>query len=162
MLLRCYCNTVFVDSLLLFVNKICLFKRKKWSSNRQFSPSLPDVLRDKRIWNPAHKSDPRAVITGDIVWYDALAPPSEVLLLVFCLHMRKCKLPGTEILTICVGKISAFNTKSSNWLLIAFDRGGFWFRWWGFAWDNYFCELLLCWPLLLWVYHKRHIHSSIV
>ena len=28
----------------------------------------------------AHKSDPRAEISGEIVWYDALAPRPEVLL----------------------------------------------------------------------------------
>ena len=32
------------------------------------------------IRTSAHKSDPRAEISGEIVWYDALAPRPEVLL----------------------------------------------------------------------------------
>ena len=32
------------------------------------------------IWTLVHKSDPRAEISGEIVWYDALAPRPEVLL----------------------------------------------------------------------------------
>ena len=32
------------------------------------------------IWTLAHKSDPRPEISGEIVWYDALAPRTEVLL----------------------------------------------------------------------------------
>ena len=53
-----------------WMNGICLI----WSRGRLVSPSLPvgDAL--------AHKSDPRAEISGEIVWYDALAPRPEVLL----------------------------------------------------------------------------------
>ena len=43
--------------------------------------SLPPCLSETiGIRNLAHKSDPRAEISGDIVWYDALAPRPEVLL----------------------------------------------------------------------------------
>ena len=43
--------------------------------------SLPPCLSVTiGIWTLAHKSDPRAEISGEIVWYDALAPRPEVLL----------------------------------------------------------------------------------
>ena len=43
--------------------------------------SLPHCLSvTTGIWTLAHKSDPRAEISGEIVWYDALAPRPEVLL----------------------------------------------------------------------------------
>ena len=77
-----------------------------WSRGRHFSPSLPSRPVTTGIRNSAlPKSDPRAEISGEIVWYDALAPRPEVLLLfssiygnsvlwVFCLRIRKC--PRTE------------------------------------------------------------------
>ena len=40
----------------------------------------PCLLVTIGIWTLAHKSDPRAEISGEIVWYDALAPRPEVLL----------------------------------------------------------------------------------
>ena len=46
-----------------------------WSRGRHFSPSLPG----DRYLNLGSKSDLRAEISGSIVWYDALAPRSEVL-----------------------------------------------------------------------------------
>ena len=42
--------------------------------------SLPPCLATG-IWTSTHKSDLRAEISGSIVWYDALAPRPEVLLL---------------------------------------------------------------------------------
>ena len=43
--------------------------------------SLPPCLSETiGIWTSPHKSDPRAEISGEIVWYDALAPRPEVLL----------------------------------------------------------------------------------
>ena len=43
--------------------------------------SLPPCLSVTiGIWTLTHKSDPRAEISGEIVWYDALAPRPEVLL----------------------------------------------------------------------------------
>ena len=43
--------------------------------------SLPPCLSVTiGIWTLAYKSDPRAEISGEIVWYDALAPRPEVLL----------------------------------------------------------------------------------
>ena len=47
----------------------------KWSRGRHFSPSLPG----DRYLNLGSKSDHRAEISGNIVWYDALAPRPEVL-----------------------------------------------------------------------------------
>ena len=41
-------------------------------------PPCPSVTIG--IWTSAHKSDPQAEISGEIVWYDALAPLPEVLL----------------------------------------------------------------------------------
>ena len=50
----------------------------------------------------AHKSDPRAEISGEIVWYDALASTSRgTVVLVFCLRMRR--FPLTLVLTKFVG-----------------------------------------------------------
>ena len=46
-----------------------------WSRGRHFSPSLPG----DRYLNLGSKSDHRAEISGNIVWYDALAPRPEVL-----------------------------------------------------------------------------------
>jgi len=43
-------------------------------------PPCPTSSGMKGFWNPSHKSDPRAEISGEIVWYDALAPRPEVLL----------------------------------------------------------------------------------
>ena len=53
--------------------------------------SLPPCLSATiGIWTLTHKSDPRAEISGSIVWYDALAPRPEVLLSwCFCLRMRR-------------------------------------------------------------------------
>ena len=51
---------------------ICLI----WSKGRLVSPSLP--IGDDRYLNLS--SHPRAEISGEIVWYDALAPRPEVLL----------------------------------------------------------------------------------
>ena len=48
-----------------------------WSRGRHFSPSLPG----DRYLKLDSKSDLRAEISGSIVWYDALAPRPEVLLL---------------------------------------------------------------------------------
>ena len=48
-----------------------------WSRGRHFSPSLPG----DRYLKLGSKSDLRAEISGSIVWYDALAPRPEVLLL---------------------------------------------------------------------------------
>ena len=48
-----------------------------WCRGRHFSPSLPSV----RYLKLGSKSDLRAVVSGSIVWYDSLAPCSEVLLL---------------------------------------------------------------------------------
>ena len=43
--------------------------------------SLPPCLSATiGIWTLAHKSDPRAEISGEIVWYEALEPRPEVLL----------------------------------------------------------------------------------
>ena len=43
--------------------------------------SLPPCLSvTTSIWTLAHKSDPQAEISGEIVWYDALAPRPRVLL----------------------------------------------------------------------------------
>ena len=47
------------------------------SRGRHFSPSLPG----DRYLKLGSKSDLRAEISGSIVWYDALAPRPEVLLL---------------------------------------------------------------------------------
>ena len=60
-----------------------LMNRTEWmkgichlrSRGRHFSPSLATGIQSL-----AHKSDHRAEISGNIVWYDALAPRPEVLL----------------------------------------------------------------------------------
>ena len=46
-----------------------------WSRGRHFSPSMPG----DRYLKLGSKSDLRAEISGNIVWYDALAPRPEVL-----------------------------------------------------------------------------------
>ena len=46
-----------------------------WSRGRHFSPSLPG----DRYLKLDSKSDHRAEISGNIVWYEALAPRPEVL-----------------------------------------------------------------------------------
>ena len=46
-----------------------------WSRGRHFSPSVPG----DRYLNLGSKSDHRVEISGNIVWYDALAPRPEVL-----------------------------------------------------------------------------------
>ena len=46
-----------------------------WSRGRHFSPSLPG----DRYLKLGSKSDHRAEISGNIVWFDALAPRPEVL-----------------------------------------------------------------------------------
>ena len=46
-----------------------------WSRGRHFSPSLPG----DRYLKLRSKSDLRAEISGNIVWYDALAPRPDVL-----------------------------------------------------------------------------------
>ena len=75
-----------------------------WSRGRHISPSLPG----NRYLNLAQKSDPRAEISGEIVWYDALAPRPEVLLSWYfacaCAVLR-----GPEFLTIFVEKIGSTN-----------------------------------------------------
>ena len=55
-----------------WMNGICLI----WSRGRLISPSLP--VGDDRYLNLS--SQKRAKISGEIVWYDALAPRLEVLL----------------------------------------------------------------------------------
>ena len=50
-------------------------------------PPCPTSSGAKDIWNPAHISDPRAEISGEIVWYDALAPRPEVLLSFSCFYV---------------------------------------------------------------------------
>ena len=56
------------------MKEICLI----WSKGRLISPSVP--VGDDGFLNQAHKSDPRAEISGEIVWYASLAPRPEVLL----------------------------------------------------------------------------------
>ena len=56
-----------------WMNGICLL----WSRGRLISPCLSVTTG---IWSLAHKSDLRAEISGEIVWYDALAPRPEILL----------------------------------------------------------------------------------
>ena len=52
-----------------------------WSWGRHSSPSLPSCPVTTGIRNSAlPKSDPRAEISVEIVWYDALAPRPEILL----------------------------------------------------------------------------------
>ena len=55
------------------------------SGGFDLSFSLPDVPWDKQHVNfLAHKRDPLAEISWDIVWQDALAPLPQVLLSCFC------------------------------------------------------------------------------
>ena len=69
------------------------------------SPSPPG----DRYLKLGSKSDLRAEISGSIVWYDALAPRPEVLLLLpFYLRMRSSC--GTEVLTTFVGKNIRFES----------------------------------------------------
>ena len=53
-----------------------------WSRGRHFSPSLPG----DRYLNLGSKSDHRAEISGNIVWYDALAPSPEVVRSFSCIY----------------------------------------------------------------------------
>ena len=73
-------------STLVYIQKLFLIKNwaewmkgicHKWSRGRHFFPSLPG----DRYLKLGSKSDLRAKISGSIVWYDALAPLPEVLLL---------------------------------------------------------------------------------
>ena len=58
--------------------------------------SLPPCLSVTiGIWTLSHKSDPRAEISGEIVWYDALAPRPEVLLS-WCFFLRMRRLSLTQ------------------------------------------------------------------
>ena len=54
------------------------------------------------IGTSAYKSDPRAKLSEEIVWYDALAPRPEVLLSL-CFVCAGAMLPLTLVLTIFVG-----------------------------------------------------------
>ena len=56
-----------------------------WSRGRHFSPSL---LGDRYL-KLGSKSDLRAEISGNIVWYDALAPRPEVLRSISCIYANQ-------------------------------------------------------------------------
>ena len=76
-----------------------------WSRGRLVSPSLP-VGGDWYL-KFSSQSDHRAEISGNIVWYNALAPRPEVLTvaLAFCLHMRSFpKSSSLQVLTIFQSK----------------------------------------------------------
>ena len=91
-LLRYHGNNLFVDSLLLVVNKVFLVKNKKIYiyvcvcvlRDRRFSPSLSGNSHLKL----GSRSDNRGEILGNIVQYDALAPRSEVLRSIGRFHSR--------------------------------------------------------------------------
>ena len=71
----------------------------EWSRGRHFSPSMPG----DRYLKLGSKSDHRAEISGNIVWYDALAPRPEVLRSFCSIYanicsglsfLSRCKFPG--------------------------------------------------------------------
>ena len=81
---RYHGNNLFVDSLLLVVNKVFLVKNVCVLKDRRFSPSLSGNSHLKL----GSRSDNRGEILGNIVQYDALAPRSEVLRSIGRFHSR--------------------------------------------------------------------------
>ena len=66
-----------------------------WSRGRHFSPSMPG----DRYLKLGSKSDHRAEISGNIVWYDALAPRPEVLRSFCSIYSNVCS--GLSFLSRC-------------------------------------------------------------